>query len=80
NIDQGTNPSGLYSGTSGGKLRRHAHGGRERTPRPMDTVHGRILLCRWLQDKTDTHQSIRDGVHLCSKVLMQQIMKRNMKL
>ncbi|GKC08023.1 reverse transcriptase domain-containing protein [Tanacetum coccineum] len=47
NISQGINLGGFHSGTSKRRPSRHAHGSERRTFRPVDAVHGWIILRRW---------------------------------
>nr|GEX03307.1 reverse transcriptase domain-containing protein [Tanacetum cinerariifolium] len=42
-VSKGTNPGGLHRGTPGG---RYTNGGQGGTPRPMNIIHGRIILHR----------------------------------
>nr|GEW33354.1 reverse transcriptase domain-containing protein [Tanacetum cinerariifolium] len=45
-VSKRTNSGGLRRGASGGRHTRYINGGQGRTPRPMDIIHGRIIMHR----------------------------------
>nr|GEV17280.1 reverse transcriptase domain-containing protein [Tanacetum cinerariifolium] len=60
--------SQLHHGASEGRHTRYINGGQERTPKPMDIIHGQIIMHRRFQSRLNNHKSGRNGCHLCFKV------------
>nr|GFB86106.1 reverse transcriptase domain-containing protein [Tanacetum cinerariifolium] len=70
-VSKRTNFGGLHRGASRGRHTKYINGGQGRTLRPMDIIHGRVIMHQPFRIRLNNHESERDGIHLCSKVQIQ---------
>nr|GEV27408.1 hypothetical protein [Tanacetum cinerariifolium] len=66
-VSKRKNSGGLHREVSGGRHTIIINEGQGRTPRPMDIIHGQIIMHRQFWSRINTHESERNGIHLRSK-------------
>nr|GEX01897.1 reverse transcriptase domain-containing protein [Tanacetum cinerariifolium] len=56
-VSKRTNSGELHRVASGGRHTRYINGGQGKTPKPMDIIHGRIIMHRRFQSRLNNHES-----------------------